>query len=93
MFHYAWISTVMLIVYLIIEHIASGRYSFQLFSYSLSQYLQLLAAMMLNAVGMNCVTIAYQAEKSSFVSLMGTITVFYGFLIDFFFFGVSYTPQ
>ena len=49
--------------------------------------------MILNAVGMNCVTIAYQAEKSSFVSLMGTITVFYGFLIDFFFFGVSYTPQ
>jgi drug/metabolite transporter (DMT)-like permease len=48
-------------------------------------------AALLNALGMNLCTIAYQAEKSSFVSLMCYSSVVFGFLMDSFGFGVGFT--
>ena len=87
MFHYGWIASVVLIIYLTLEYVVgSGNDQFEdglrITTYTGTQWKQLIAISIINAIGMNCNTIAAQYEKSAFISLVGYIQVFFAFIAD-----------
>lgn len=94
MFHYAWSASLILIIYLAFEHVKNSESIMstpRLFKYSLKHNLLMVASALLNAFGMNLATIAWQAEKSSFIALIGYASVFYGFVVDVGVFGLAFS--
>lgn len=51
-------------------------------------YLFLLGCMCCDFVGLNAQNIAFQNDSSGFVAIIGYMIVFYGFLADYFIFGL-----
>ena len=91
MFHYGWIASLTLFLWLIIEQVTNPSSLFQdiniiwrltLTQYNTEQYFILAVVATLNAVGMNLSTLAFQQEKSSFIALVAYIGVVYAFITD-----------
>lgn len=75
MFHYGWVASLSLIIWLIFEHLYifgdHNLANMRMFSYTFNQNVALVVLAAFNAFGMNLMTIAAQYEKSSsFVMLI-----------------------
>ena len=73
MFHYGWISSVILTAWLLAEYLTDpSRFpqGLRLLTYNLNQWGLLGIISILNSIAMNLETIAFQYEKSSFMSLV-----------------------
>ena len=69
MFHYGWIASLSLIIWLVFEHLYilgnPNLANIRFFTYTFNQNIALVIMAGLNALGMNLLTIAAQYEKSS----------------------------
>ena len=83
LFYYGALSVVIFSSYLLYD----GKYT--IVSYSYKQYLLLLLVTILNTVSKNFETLAFQTEKSSFISLIGYSYVIYAFILDIFYFNIE----
>lgn len=89
LFWYALVASTILFLGLAVEHVAEHGFGScpRLLSYSSKMYSLIFVASIFNAVGMNFATIAWQAEKSAFIALVGYVSVLYSFVIDLAVFG------
>lgn len=85
LFYYSILATVVVLIILVAESLAKWE-PIRLWSYSWQQWLFMCSACLANYIGMNCLTIAMQNERSGFISLLGYIGVVYAFLGDIFIF-------
>jgi drug/metabolite transporter (DMT)-like permease len=51
----------------------------------------MLMGCVIDFIGLNALNIAYQSDKSGFISIIGYLCVFYGFLCDEFIFNAPMT--
>ena len=83
MFTYAWVASLILIVFLTIEYFVTqfGQIP-RIFTYSRENYLLMFGCALFNAFGMNLLTIARQSYKLAFVMIISYSTLVYAFIAD-----------
>ena len=92
-FHYGWISSVVLFIWLLFEFIVwNGEFTegFRIFTYTGYQWVLLLFIAISNALAMNLLTIAFQNDKSTFVSTMAYMMLVYAFIVDMTIFQIEF---
>lgn len=98
MFWYGIFAASIYFTTLLAEYQLSAKYDFidetypgfRLLCYNFHQWTLMLSAVFCNAVSMNCSTIAFQYEKSAFISSIMLIESVYAFIIDIVWFKTTF---
>lgn len=84
MFNYALLGITLSVMYLAIQAMVTGE---GLKTYTGVIYGWIILACIFDVIELNCVTIAFQVDKPSFVALVGQLNIIYAFIADYIIFG------
>jgi drug/metabolite transporter (DMT)-like permease len=94
MFTYAWIASLILLVFLTIEYfVTQFGETPRIFTYSKENYILMVSCALFNAFGMNCLTISRQSYKLAFVMIISYATLVYAWFADIFVFRIGMSVQ